>query len=326
MQLLKCGLLLVGCLLCSVVFADYTQRQDVQDFAKQFAKEQNRSTDDVLAILAQAKKQQSIIDAISRPAERVLTWADYRKIFIEQNRLDKGVIFWQQHKETLAKLEKQYQVPAEMIVAIIGVETRYGKITGNYRVLDALMTLGFDYPKRGKFFRKQLKEFLLLTQEQKLPVDELKGSYAGAMGYGQFIPSSYRAYAVDYDGDKVADIWSNPEDALASVANYFAEHKWRYGDLVAVKLAAQQVDKSLISTSLKPNHTVQSLRAKGIKIPAEVADSATVTLMQHEGPDGIEHWLGFHNFYVITRYNHSSMYALAAWQLSQLLQGHLYGL
>lgn len=325
MPLLKLGLLLVG-LLPSLLLADYVERQDVQAFATTFAKEQNLKVDEILAVLAQAKKQQSIIDAISRPAERVLTWADYRKIFIEQKRLDKGIIFWQQYKDVLAKVEAKYQVPAQMIVAIIGVETRYGAITGNYRVLDALMTLGFDYPKRGKFFRKQLKELLLLAKEQNLPVDELKGSYAGAMGYGQFIPSSYRAYAVDYDGDKVADIWNNPEDALASVANYFSEHKWRYGDLVAVKLVPQKIDSALFSSSLKPNHKVKTLRAKGVRIPAEIADTATVSLMQLEGVNGTEHWLGFHNFYVITRYNHSSMYALAAWQLSQLLEKTVHGL
>lgn len=325
MQLFKLGLLLIG-LLSAFVQADFAQRQDVQAFAKEFAQEHSMSAKEVMAILAEAKQQQSIIDAISRPAEHVLTWADYRKIFIEQKRLDKGVEFWQQHKAIFAEVEREYQVPAQMIVAIIGVETRYGRITGNYRVLDALMTLGFDYPKRGKFFRKQLKEFLLLAKEQNLPVNELKGSYAGAMGYGQFIPSSYRAYAVDFDGDNVADIWSNPKDAIASVANYFAKHKWRYGDLVAVKLAPQKIDKSLISKSLKPHHTVQTLRSKGLKIPTEIADTATVTLMQHQGPEGVEYWLGFHNFYVITRYNHSSMYALAAWQLSQLLEGTVHGL
>ena len=310
-----------------LAFAEiYADRDDVKAFALDFAEKHGLSANDVYHTVSKATKQQSILDAISRPAERVLTWGDYRKIFIEKKRLVKGVEFWKQHQEDIEKISQQYQVPAEMFIAIIGVETRYGKITGSYKVLDALVTLGFDYPPRAKFFRGQLEEYLLLAKEQGLDPLSLKGSYAGAMGYGQFIPGSYRAYAVDFDGDGVVDIWNNTGDAIASVANYFKRHKWQPGGLVAVQLPAQEISDDLISKGLKPETTIRTLRKAGVVLPNEVADSTKVTLMKHETEAGIEYWLGFHNFYVITRYNHSSMYALAVFQLSQLLAAHLEGM
>lgn len=304
---------------------DYQEREDVKAFAKAFAKKHNQSETAVLKILAKAQKQQAILDAISAPAERVLTWERYRKIFIEKKRVLDGVAFWQEHKNVFDAVAQKYQVPPEIIVAIMGVETRYGRITGSYKVLDALVTLGFDYPPRAVFFKGQLEQLLLLGEEQQLAVETLLGSYAGAMGYGQFIPGSYRAYAVDYDGDGKVDIWQNSGDAIASVANYFAKHHWRPGDLVAVKLASQMIDEKLLSKGLQPDTTVGQLRKQGVHIAAAISDDAKVTLMKHEGAAGVEYWLGFHNFYVITRYNHSAMYALAAFQLSQLLKGHLHG-
>lgn len=309
------------------VFAEsYADRQDVKAFALDFAEKHNKNATDVYHLLSKAEKKQSILDAIARPAEKVLTWGDYRKIFIEKKRLTKGVEFWREHREIIDEISAYYQIPAEMVIAIIGVETRYGNITGSYKVLDALATLGFDYPPRAKFFRGQLEQFLLLAEEQKLDPLALKGSYAGAMGYGQFIPGSYRAYAVDYDKDGVADIWANPVDAIASVANYFKMHKWQPGGLIAFQLPEQKVSDDLISKGLKPDVSVKSLRKAGIILPAALDDSVQVSLMKHETDKGVEYWLGFHNFYVITRYNHSSMYALAAFQLSELLKAHLEGI
>lgn len=314
-----------------VVFAaptwasDYTERADVKTFAKAFSKEHKKSEADVLNVLAKAQKQPSILEAIARPAEKVLTWADYRKIFIEKKRVLDGVAFWQEHKAILQNVEQKYQVPPEMILAIMGVETRYGRIMGSYKVLDALTTLGFDYPPRAKFFKGQLEQLLLLSDEQNLPAESLMGSYAGAMGYGQFIPGSYRAYAVDYDGDNLVDIWQNKGDAIASIANYFAKHHWRAGDLIAWQLEPQSIDDKLLSKGLKPDTTVGKLRQKGVKIAKAINNDAKVSLMKHEGADGAEYWLGFHNFYMITRYNHSSMYSLAAFQLSQLIKAHLQG-
>ncbi len=307
----------------SLYASDYAERKEVKTFAKTFAEANNKNVDDILRILEKGTKQQSIIDAISRPAEKKLTWGEYRKIFIEPQRIDKGVIFWREHREIINDVSKKYQVAPEIIVAIIGVETRYGRITGNYKVLDALLTLSFDYEPRAPFFRKQLEQFLLMCDEQKLDPSALTGSYAGAMGFGQFMPSSYRDFAVDYDQDGIADIWSNPADAIASVANYFAKHGWQYGEMVALQLAEPVSDEKLISPVLEPELTVKMLREANVKVPAQLNDSAKVTLMKHVTPGGDEYWLGFENFYAITRYNHSTMYALAALQLSEILKAKL---
>ena len=312
--------LTLSVLINSQALADYTQRSDVQQFASDFAQKHGADKQKILAILAKGEKQDKIIESISRPAERTLTWGDYRRIFIEEKRLDSGVAFWLEHYELFQKVAEQYEVEPHMILAILGVETRYGKIAGSYRVLDALLTLGFDYPPRAKFFRGQLEQFLLLVDEQKLDPFQLTGSYAGAMGYGQFIPSSYRAYAVDFDGDKKADIWHNTADAVASVANYFARHKWKIGEPVAWQLVGQSIDDSLVTNKLKPNTTVGDLRKSGVEIPMQFDDANKVTLMKLETPRGEEYWLGFENFYAITRYNHSSLYAMAAFQLSELIR------
>ena len=301
-------------------WANYSDRDDVVQFAKDYAKKYQKKESDVLAILKQGDKKQAIIDSISKPAERVLTWGDYRRIFIEEQRLIKGVEFWQANRPVLDQVSAEFGVPSEMILAIMGVETRYGKVKGKYRVLDALMTLSFDYPPRSKFFSGQLEQYLLMTDEQSLDATALTGSYAGAMGYGQFIPGSYRAYAVDYDKDGTADIWENKKDAIASIANYFKQHHWSESEPVAYQLKKQLIDASLVSKSRKPDTTVGKLRKAGVDIPAQFSDSAAVILMSLDTPRGVEHWLGFHNFYVITRYNHSILYALAAFQLSELLR------
>ncbi len=300
--------------------ANYAERADVKAFVESFASKHGKDATQVLAILSKGEKKQSIIDAISRPAEKVLTWGEYRNIFIEPKRIKNGVVFWNKHRVLIDEISKKYQVAPEIIVAILGVETRYGKLAGGYRVLDALMTLGFDYEPRGKFFRGQLEQYLLMTDEQKLNPEKLTGSYAGAMGYGQFIPGSYRAYAVDHDNDGVADIWENPADAIASVANYFSKHHWSQGNLVAYQLAVPVTQKKFISEKLKPTTTIKDLRDAKIVVPAELADDTKVTVMELETDKGTEYWLGFENFYVITRYNHSHMYALAAHQLSQVLK------
>ncbi len=305
---------------------DYVQRSDVQQFATEFAKQHKQDAQQVMALLAKAQKQQAILDAISKPAERVLTWGDYRRIFLEKTRLQQGLEFWREHQSLVEKLAQQYQVPEEIILAIIGVETRYGRVTGKYKVLDALMTLGFDYPPRAEFFKQQLGEYLLLLKEQKLDVDQTKGSYAGAMGYGQFIAGSYRAYAVDGDSDGRIDILNNKADAVASVANYFKRHGWQAHGLVAIPLSQQAIKKEWLSAMPrpeKPSKTVAEYRKAGVIIPSEIADSSKATLMALETEQGIEHWLGFDNFYVISRYNHSHLYSMAVYQFSQLLRLHL---
>ncbi|MFT5420993.1 MAG: membrane-bound lytic murein transglycosylase B [Candidatus Endobugula sp.] len=296
---------------------DYIGREDVTAFIDEMVSEHQFAREDMQAWLSQAKKKQNIIDAISRPAEKTHTWASYQKIFLTSSRIKKGVEFWNDNQATLEKVEQEFGVPISVIVAIIGVETRYGSNKGSYRVVDALSTLGFDYPPRAKFFRKELKEFFLLAREQKQNPLELIGSYAGAMGYGQFIPSSYRAYAIDYTGDDFADIWNNEVDAIASVANYFKRHGWKQDQPVIVRARiANNYDRSILNDSLKPKHTVESLLAQGYT-PITTLAQQPANMIRLEGNRGAEFWMGLQNYYVITRYNHSRLYAMAVWQLSQ---------
>jgi membrane-bound lytic murein transglycosylase B len=272
------------------------------------------------ALLDQAERKQSILDAISRPAEKTKPWYDYRKIFLTDKRAREGVAFAQQNAETLTKVSDQTGVPASVITAIIGVETFYGRITGSYRVIDALATLAFDYPKRSPFFTRELQNFLVLAYESGKDPLALKGSYAGAMGYGQFMPSSYRAYAVDYDGDGVADIWTNADDAIASVANYFLRHGWEPGAPVIVPANYDGDSSEIFAGGLKPEKTVGELAEEGFAPRSATDISLVATPLRLEGSEGYEYWLCLENFYVITRYNHSAMYALSVWQLSQEIE------
>ena len=272
------------------------------------------------ALLDQAERKQSILDAISRPAEKTKPWYDYRKIFLTDKRAREGVAFAQQNAETLTKVSDQTGVPASVITAIIGVETFYGRITGSYRVIDALATLAFDYPKRSPFFTRELQNFLVLAYESGKDPLALKGSYAGAMGYGQFMPSSYRAYAVDYDGDGVADIWTNADDAIASVANYFLRHGWQPGAPVIVPANYDGDSSEIFAGGLKPEKTVGELAEEGFAPRSATDISLVATPLRLEGSEGYEYWLCLENFYVITRYNHSAMYALSVWQLSQEIE------
>ena len=299
--------------------ADYSNHEKAAAFLDKMHTEHGLDKNWVRGILSEAEKKQSILDAISRPAEKTLTWKGYRKIFLGEKRINQGVEFWQKNQAIIQQVSEQYGVAPEIIVAIIGVETRYGRHAGRYRVVDALATLGFDYPKRGKFFLGQLEQYLLLVKEQNLePLSQL-GSYAGAMGYGQFIPSSYRSFAVDHDGDKVADIWANEADAIASVANYFKAHKWRQGEPVATRVRfVDEYDENIVNKRGKPKLTLAEARANGFE-PTQKGfdDDAKVAPMLFKGEHGDEFWVGFHNFYVITRYNHSRLYAMAVWQLSE---------
>jgi membrane-bound lytic murein transglycosylase B len=276
----------------------------------------------LVAVFADASRQDSIIEAMNRPAEKTKAWYEYRQIFLNEKRIDGGVAFYREHADTLARAEKDTGVPAEIIVAIIGVETYYGRITGGYRVIDALTTLAFDYPRRSEFFTRELKHYLVLTREQGMDPLQPVGSYAGAMGYGQFMPSSYRSYAVDFDGDDKADIWNNPVDAIGSVANYFKAHGWAPGGKVRLAVTAPSpVPEDMLSRGrdLKPRFTVSEFIAAGFGVDVEVDPQAQAIGIEFELEDGLEYWLGLHNFYVITRYNHSAMYAMAVYDLSRAI-------
>ncbi|MEO0443656.1 MAG: lytic murein transglycosylase B [Pseudomonadota bacterium] len=296
----------------------YLGRAEVNEFINEMVQNHDFKAAELESWFASATQKQSILDAISRPAEKTLTWAKYRKIFLNDARIKGGVKFWQENQAVLERAQQEFGVPAEIMVAIIGVETLYGQRQGSFRVIDALSTLGFDYPPRSRFFRKELKQFLLLAREQKQDPLELKGSYAGAMGYGQFIPSSYRAYAIDYDQDGFADIWQNTADAIGSVANYFKRHGWQQGDPVVLRGRLQRsYNKDIINQSLKPKLTVAEVAKHGYLPVRSVDETLPATVMRLEGNWGAEFWIGLHNFYVITRYNHSRLYAMAVWQLSQ---------
>lgn len=297
---------------------DYLGRPEVESFIAQVSRRHGFEQGELRALFQGVRQQKSILKAISRPAE-AKPWYQYRRIFLNPDRIQGGVAFWDAHAETIERASRRYGVDPEIIVAIIGVETLYGKRTGRHPVLDALTTLGFDYPRRGSFFRKELEQFLLLTREERMDPKAIKGSYAGAMGIGQFIPSSYRAYAVDFDGDGRRDLW-DPEDAIGSVANYFKRHGWRMDGPVAVEARVRGEDfRKLPRKGTKPVVPVSMLASHGVEPVSGGLDevSKVVFLEYDKGPARKEYWIGFDNFYVITRYNRSPLYAMAVYQLSR---------
>lgn len=308
---------------------DYLQRDDVISMIDELERE-GLDRARIESLIAQAKRQEKILEAIARPAEKTLNWAEYQKIFLQQSRIDQGKAFRLEHEDILARAEQEIGVDRDMILAILGVETRYGKHRGGYKVIDALATLGFDYPPRATFFRGQLKELFRLEKHAHIDASTITGSYAGAMGYPQFIPSSYIHYAVDFDNDGVTDLVNNPVDAIGSVANYFKEHGWEAGLPIAARVRVKG-DKypRHINDKGKPDMTLKQARKVGIT-PLECEESrhcfgklpkdTPVALIELDGTHGAEFWLVTQNFYVITRYNHSVLYAMAAYQLMRELE------
>lgn len=266
-------------------------------------------------LLAGATFHQSIIDAITRPAEK-MPWHRYRPIFMTEQRIAGGVEFWHAHAELLARAEREHGVPASVITAIIGVETRYGAVTGRYKAVDALTTLAVAGLPRSAFFGGELRHLLLLGREERLDLNTLSGSYAGALGLPQFIPSSYRAYAVDFDADGRRDLLGSPADAIGSVANYLARHGWQPGEPISAAASVTPPDASLAQGDLKPTLTLAELGQRGVGVPPGAAPALKAKLIRLEAEQGDEYHLGFQNFYAITRYNHSALYAMAVTQLA----------
>lgn len=320
------------CLFSACNAEDYNQHPAADKFIASVT-EQGFPEAKAKALLKDARHQQKIIDAMSRPAEKKLNWGKYRAIFLTQKRIDAGVDFWKQHQADFAKAEQIYQVSAPYILAVLGVETYFGRNTGSYRVLDALATLGFDYPARSKFFLKQLGEFMLMSQEAHIDPLTIKGSYAGAMGLAQFIPSSYRHYAVDFNQDGKTDL-NDPADAIGSIGNYFSEHHWQSGLDVAVRINPSANQTALFSPKYtKPSTSISGWKKKGLSVPlcsnkpmpqpnclASATASSALTPLLLNGADGKEYWLTTDNFYTITRYNHSQLYAMAVFQLAIAIQ------
>jgi membrane-bound lytic murein transglycosylase B len=295
------------------------QAPEVQAFIGEMVQRNQFNQDELTRLFRDVHLKQSILDAMDRPAE-AKPWSVYRPLFVEPKRIAGGVRFWAAHADTLARAEAQYGVPASMIVAIIGVETFYGRNTGSYRVIDALATLAFAYPKRAPYFRSELEQFLLLSREAGFDPLTIKGSYAGAMGISQFMPSSYRQYGVDFDGDGLRDLWDNADDAIGSVAQYFQGYGWKRGALVVAPVQhVEEKARGLANRGWSFRIPIKDWATVGVGTDAEKTD-ADAMLLELAGVDGPEYWLGYENFYVITRYNHSFHYAMAAWQLSQALE------
>jgi membrane-bound lytic murein transglycosylase B len=295
-------------------------RPEVRSFIDTMVEKHDFDREQLRDTLASAEVKQSILDAIARPAEKTLNWAEYREIFLTPERIRAGAEFWADNEDALRQVSESTGVPMEMLVGIIGVETYFGRITGSFRVLDALSTLAFSYPPRAKFFRRELEEYLLLVREEGMSPDDATGSYAGAMGRPQFMPSSYRAYAVDATGDGKRDIWNDWTDVAGSIANYFLEHGWKSGEEVTAQASLGGNWQGAVpepKNTLKPRETVASLSRKGVLFVTDLPGDSKGELLTYEGADGIEHWVGFHNFFVITRYNRNVMYALAVHQLGQ---------
>ena len=282
----------------SYLQSDYLSHPEAKTLINELVNEHSFDESFVKDVLLNAEKKQKIIDSISKPAEFTWNWDRYKKLFIEEKRIKNGKLFINENLTTLQKAEKEFGVPKEVITAIIGVETRYGKIQGNYRVIDSLLTLGFDYPRRSKFFRKELVNFFLLTRENELDIFNIKGSYAGAMGYGQFISSSYRAYAIDYDGDGNADLFNSVDDAIGSVANYLYIHGWkREGEIVYETF---------------PNNVRKVFK------PSDGLSKFIPLSFNEDGKD--INFIGDDNFIAITKYNISHFYAMAVYYLSEELK------
>jgi membrane-bound lytic murein transglycosylase B len=268
-------------------------------------------------LLKGAQSQPAILDAMGKPAEKAKLWYEYRPIFINERRIREGTEFWAAHREALDQASIKSGVAPEYLAAILGVETYYGRLTGTYRVLDALVTLSFDYPLREKFFRDELEQFLLLARDAHLDPKTMKGSYAGAMGAPQFMPSNYRRYAVDADSNGHIDLWTDWPDVCASVGNYLKEHGWNAGEpVLAEATVVPEKAGDLDGRKLALSETVASLAAKGVNLDASLPPEAPAILIAADEPDGI-HWrVGYNNFFVITRYNHSALYAMAVYELA----------
>ena len=302
----------------AAVHAIELDQPEVETFIEAMIREHDFDRESLRETLALAEVKPAILEAIAKPAEKTLTWGEYRKIFLTRERISAGAEFWRDNVETLSDISSATGVPIEILVGIIGVETYFGRITGNYRVLDALATLAFLYPPRATFFRRELEQYLLLVREEGMPAIDAMGSYAGAMGRPQFMPSSYRAYAVDSTGDGKRDIWNNWGDVAGSIANFFLAHRWKPGEEVTAQaMLANHWRGAPPDNSLTLQDTVKSLSRQGVLFATDMPADSDSQLLALEGDQGTEHWVGFHNFFVITRYNRSVMYALAVHQLGQ---------
>lgn len=312
-----CILLVLIVCFSNQVHADYSQHKKAQPLISELVTKHGFTREEVVSILADATTEQRILDSMTNAAEKTKTWTSYRSSFLSVSRIEKGAAFLQKHRSIFDSVEKNYGVPAEVITAILGVETNFGSYTGKANVLNALATLGFEHPRRGRFFKSELLEYILLCKEQNWNPAAQQGSYAGAMGMSQFMPSNYRRLAVDGNNDGKVDLFE-VTDAIHSIANYLQHHGWRKGEIIASRVRVEpNFDVSKIGKGLKPNYSISDLAKSGYVSQNSVDDTLMARIVRFNDADGDEFWLGFQNFYSISRYNPRSKYAMAVYLLSE---------
>ncbi len=301
---------------------DFANNPNAQQFIDKMVNKHGFDRQQLQEILSQAKRLDSVLrlmdnqaptTSVKPPSGPNGAWLRYRKKFITPDNVQNGVVFWNQYEDALNRAWQVYGVPPEIIVGIIGVETRWGRVMGKTRILDALATLSFNYPRRAEYFSGELETFLLMARDEQDDPLNLKGSFAGAMGYGQFMPSSYKQYAVDFSGDGHINLW-DPVDAIGSVANYFKAHGWVKGDQVAVMANGQAPG---LPNGFKTRYSISQLAAAGLTPQQPLGNHQQASLLRLDVGTGYQYWYGLPNFYTITRYNHSTHYAMAVWQLGQ---------
>ena len=310
-------ILFAALLACAPALAEpvaYDKRPEVRAFIREVAKRHGFAEKELRKVFARAERIEPILEAISKPPDPPV-WADYRALFLTDKRIAGGIEFLKAHREVLERAEREFGVPAEVMVAIIGVETFYGRNTGRWRVIDALTTLAFDYPPRARFFRSELEHYLVLARDNKQDALDVRGSYAGAIGIPQFMPSSTRAYAVDFDGDGVIDLRGSTADAIGSVASFLKRHGWQPGAPVQLRPALEGEGWRAYA-GIEPKHSLETLREAGVRFDADLPPGTRAVMVDL----GSEARLGLRNFYVITRYNRSVMYAAAVADLAEALR------
>jgi membrane-bound lytic murein transglycosylase B len=323
-----CSLLLIICVGMSAAAGTraasvFENNPQVEAFIDQLTANHQFDRRELQRLFGQAKLQSGVLRAMSRPGT-ARPWFEYRISQLSEARIRGGIEYWQRHADLLARVSTEYGVPEEIIVATIGIETFYGRNTGSSPVFDSLTTLAFAYPPRADLVRSELEQFLLLTRELKVDPLASRGSYAGALGIAQFLPSSYRRHAVDFDGDGRRDLWQHA-DAIGSVANYYHSYGWQSGEPVIITIerqieAASDEFAQLLERGIVPNAPVAVVKRSGMTPAEPVSDNAVVAVFSAEGEAGTRYWMGFNNFYVITRYNRSINYALAVYELAQELR------
>ena len=301
----------------------YGKREDVQGFVRQMAERHGFVEQELKFLFSRARREPAILAAIEPPKDaKARSWLAYRARFVTEARIAEGAEFWRRHAAALERAAREHGVPEEIIVAIIGVETVYGRQMGSWRVIDALSTLAFDYAPRAEFFRGELEQYLLFARDAGIDVFSVRGSYAGAIGIPQFMPGSYRRYAVDFDGDGAIDLRASPADAIGSVANFLARHGWRRGERVHLPARVTgDAHRELLEAGIEPKTGLSEMKRFGVETRTDLALDTPVALIELESPGATtEYRLGLRNFYVLTRYNRSVLYASAVYDLAQELR------